>query len=486
MDWIKCIANRLLLAGRRQAGVTLIETVMAIALFGVVSTSLMTVLTSATVADGLARQRTIAKELLEQQVEYIRQLNYENAGTISGNPPGNVLPVQQKNVAGLWYRLETQIKWVNDPIPNSFVTYANYKRVRVIVFRANDDKELARITTYLSSATREALGGIDNATINVQALDPFIYEDPDTPESEQALENVTIALAYTGGIFSATDTTDEGGLVTFPALDPTETGYYYDVAASRSGYVTHPSYVPPNTPAHLSLPASGTITTTIQLFQPCTIHVDVIDETTGLPYTGEATVTVSSSPTIPLYSETKTLSGGSFEFTGTEDNPIVPGAEYLVTVAAGGRLGDHLRTGEPAQNLAVPIDYPLDRSADFDINLEEEIIPVTAILRVYVRRMRTWWPSSMTCWDSSENISQANVYVADDATPLPDLPEYQSVYPPGGTNSSGWVEFDVDLGTYDSVTASKRISGHNRSNHVDDVTVNGDPANDRVCVGLRY
>ncbi|HEY4976283.1 MAG TPA: type II secretion system protein, partial [Gaiellaceae bacterium] len=66
MDWIKCITSRLLRVARREAGITLIETIFAIAIFGIVSTALIGVITSAAAADRNARQRSIALELAQQ------------------------------------------------------------------------------------------------------------------------------------------------------------------------------------------------------------------------------------------------------------------------------------------------------------------------------------------------------------------------------------------------------------------------------------
>ncbi|MGZ4384351.1 MAG: type IV pilus modification PilV family protein, partial [Gaiellaceae bacterium] len=157
--------------GRSAAAFTLIEMVIALALFGIVAASMVTVLTSATSADGRSRQRSIALELAQQQVEYIRQLNYTNAGTQSGNPPGNVLPTQSKQVSGLWYTLTTRIRYVNDPVATSIATFANYKQVRVTVTRATDGVRLARVTTYLASPTRAKSGGLNNGVINVTTRD---------------------------------------------------------------------------------------------------------------------------------------------------------------------------------------------------------------------------------------------------------------------------------------------------------------------------
>ena len=160
MDWIKCIRNRLLRAARREAGITLIETVFAIAIFGVVSTSVIGVLTSATAADGNARQKTIALELAQQQIEFVRQLTYADVCVTAGNPtcPSGVTGIpssQTKWVMGLAYKLATSVRWVNDAVPTAVATAANYKRVRVTVTRSSDNKQLARVYKIGRASCRE-------------------------------------------------------------------------------------------------------------------------------------------------------------------------------------------------------------------------------------------------------------------------------------------------------------------------------------------
>ena len=49
-----------------------------------------------------------------------------------------------------------QISYVDDQTPNSFRTYANYKKVVVSLTRAQDSKLLTREVTYVSAAARNA------------------------------------------------------------------------------------------------------------------------------------------------------------------------------------------------------------------------------------------------------------------------------------------------------------------------------------------
>ncbi|MHB8059466.1 MAG: prepilin-type N-terminal cleavage/methylation domain-containing protein, partial [Gaiellaceae bacterium] len=303
MDWIKCITSRLLRAAGRGAGFTLIEVVMAISIFGIVSTAIVGVLTSATNADGLSRQRSIALELAQQQVEYVRQLGYQDAGISGGNPGGVVQASQSKWVAGLRYVLTTRIKYVSDPVIGSIVQSDTYKQVRVVVTRASDSKELSRVSTYLSSSTRLSSGRLSNSVINVTAEDMVTHE---------RLGNVQVAItktwspSFTAGELTGTVTGDPSfGVASFDGLEETPTDPdpgYYDVTASLAGYTTIKEDQPPADPnasssaAHLALARSGTTNTTIRLYKGCTIKVTVIDQTTGLPYTaGPATVTIASS-----------------------------------------------------------------------------------------------------------------------------------------------------------------------------------------------
>ena len=470
MDWIKCIASRLRRAGRRQAGVTLIETVMAITLFGIVSTSMITMLTSATAADGLAREKSIALELAQQQVEYIRQLGYVNAGTASGNPAGIVEPTQSKRVMGLWYTLSTEIKWVNDPLPSGFVTHANYKRILVIVSRTSDDKELSRVATYLSSSTRDPLGGLNNAIINVQAKD-YVTND--------LLGGVTIDLTRPPSSFSASDTTDNVtgsptfGQVTFPALAATGSTEYYEIRASQDGYETLNEDLPENDSLHatssIKLDPSDTKSPTLRLYKPCSITVRIIDQSTGLTYnTGSATVTISS----PRGSQAFTTTNGYVSLSTADTlagEPIVPGSNYSITVDT----PTH-RHGE-LTSQTVPFNYQAGNlNSSFEVTLGTEIIPQTATLTVNVRRIRHSYDH---CEDSTEYIQNADVTINDPGQ----SPPYSGHIP--YTNANGQAIFsDIPLGTYD-IYAHKWISGADRPKGLADQPLTD---NLSVCIPLMW
>ena len=497
VDWIKCITNGLLRGARREAGVTLIETVLAIAIFGIVSTALIGVLTSATAADGRARQKSIALELAQQQVEYVRQLNYSDAGicftfasdgtcTSGGNPPGRVPDTQSKRVAGLWYTLTTRIKYVSDPVATSVVTFANYKQVRVTVVRANDDKQLTQITTYLSSPTRADSGSLNNGVVNVTA------QDFKTGES---LPGVNINLSKTwDAAYNANEATDDVvgspsfGQATFVGLEDTPLTPalgYYEILATLGGYATLKEDTPPNDPAHFQLAPGGTANKTVRLYKPSYIHVIVKDITTGSTYTGgQATVTISS--TLRGVSQAFTTSSGEVLVPSTDTlgacpddcEPVVPGSDYSITVHADvtGGYRQGTLTGQ-----TVPEDYSASNpGSTFEVPLAATVTPETGTLTVTVRRIRSQSgdPQAL-CWAApfSDRISGANVTIDDD----PDhTPPYLASHT---TDSNGqWVFTNVPVGSYD-LSATKYISGRNRSGVLNNQPFPGDTA---FCIGVYY
>jgi prepilin-type N-terminal cleavage/methylation domain-containing protein len=351
VNWIKCITNRLLRVARREAGFTLIEVLAAMVIFAIASTALGTVLTSATSADGLARQKTIALQLAQQQIEYIHQLAFPNIGTKLGNPHGDIVDSQTKPVLGLVYTLKTRIRWVNDPTPNAFVTNADYKQVRVTVSRNSDNKQLARMYLYLS-ATGPGCGE-NCASIDVTTLD-YALNSP--------LQNAAVNL-YDGPTI-ANDVTDETGMVVFAALPANPTSgstAYYDIGTSLTDlygatYNTLREDIGPASPGNTSLPASAahvqlsesqTLLTTIYMYKPITFNIQVYDSN-GNPWTGTADIYITE--TLPSLRSADsfcwdTASGcspnpgtGMFSATTLQDDlgseTLVPGVSYNVEVVA--------------------------------------------------------------------------------------------------------------------------------------------------------
>ena len=162
---------RYLLRLRGDAGFTLIEAVFAMILFAGLAAAMAGLLTSAVSANKFARQRTLADQAALEQIEAIRRLDYDDVGTVLGNPPGVVAPTTTITKTGLDATITIQIRYVDDPTPTSYETNANYKRVMVTVRRTSDSQLLAREVTYVAPSSRTPFGGVNLAIIQPLVID---------------------------------------------------------------------------------------------------------------------------------------------------------------------------------------------------------------------------------------------------------------------------------------------------------------------------
>ena len=344
---------------RDQGGFTLIEAVLAMTLFAIVSTALTGLLTSSVNAQSVARSKTLAEQVVNDQIEWIRQQDYyNNIGTVNGNPDGTINATGLKNVSGtitltgLKAIMTTDIRLVDDPTPDSFQTRANYKKITVTLVRASDGKLLARQVTYVAPPGQAPFAGINLAIVDATVIDMGGASPP--------LPGVGVQLA-TGPSSPLNDVTDAAGDTVFPALTANPTSgaqaYYNLILTPPSGYTVlkddDVSLTPTAANAHVQLAPGQTFVTSLRVYQGCTINVQLIDQSTGLAYTGNATVTVQSS----RGSQTFAYAGGMAPITQLAGEKVVPGLTYTVMVAGGFYA--------TAMAQTVPNNYPTDLTSTF-------------------------------------------------------------------------------------------------------------------------
>ena len=96
----------------------------------------------------------------------------------------------------------------------------------VTVTRVTGSKQMAQQSTQVGPRQRAFLGGINKGTVIVQVND---YLSPKAPHP-----GVVVNL-MNGPSSPLSDTTDAGGTVTFPGLDPASGSTYYDIVVPTFG-----------------------------------------------------------------------------------------------------------------------------------------------------------------------------------------------------------------------------------------------------------
>jgi type II secretory pathway pseudopilin PulG len=330
-----------------QGGFSLAEVVVALMLLELVAAGLVGLLTSATAATRLARQRTLAQQAALSQIESIRGLAYDSIGTGNGNPPGAVPSTARVSTAGLDATVTTQVSYVDDPTPLSYTSHANYKKVVVTVRRAADGRELAKEVTYVAPPVKSPAS---NAVINAQVVD---YGN-NTP-----VPNVEVVLTK-GPSPSRTDTTDVEGTVSFAGLKPNPPNgaqAYYDLSLTPpTGYVALPDTVSPALAAHVQLSPGQTWSTALFLYQPSTIVVR-LNNADSTAFTGTATVTVGYTRNATQNSQAFAYTGSPLTVTSINGVPLIPGLQYTVTLSGATGFYPNPPNASPA-TANVPDDYP--------------------------------------------------------------------------------------------------------------------------------
>ena len=353
-----------------ESGFSLMEVVLAMTIFAIVATALLSVLVSGVSAQSLARQKTIGEQAATAAIESLRELSYSNIGNPGKNPNGTVTlsrtlaQVLGTSTPGLSGTVTTKVDWNNSPLDKVATSYRNaafYKKVTVTVTRS-DGKQLAQMVTFVSDANSST--GINDTEIDLSVLDL----GTNSPVSGQDV-NLT-----TGPSAPLTDTTDAAGSIIFPALtaNPTSgaTAYYNLGLTPLAGYTLLKdddiAQTPSSSTAHVQLAPSQIWPTSLRVYKGSTVTVVLQNQATGTTYTGNATVTLSTTLRGAAASKTLSYSGGPVSTNTFASEPIIPSPSALVSGGYTAAVSNGF-LATAVTKATVPNTYPTDLTSTFTL-----------------------------------------------------------------------------------------------------------------------
>jgi Tfp pilus assembly protein PilV len=330
----------------------MIETVMAMAMFAVISAPLVGVLLASIAQQGSSHERTLAAQTAQSAIESVRALPYDSVGVANGNPAGTIaaaMPASQLGIQGLDATVTTKISYMDDAPVTSYRTRADYKKVVVTVVRNTDARTLAQDVTYVAPPGAGAYAGQSQGIVLAQIID-YVLNTP--------LVNATVTVSG-GPSPTRNDLTDAAGSAVFPSLLPTNvTLNHYDVTPVFTGYVTLRDDSPPATASRTALVAGQTFNTVIRMYKAATIYV-VAKNPDGSLYTGTASATIGSSRGTQTFSFT----GGQLTVQTLAGEAVVPNVQYTARVLASNGMYS------TATTALVPNAYPTDLTKTFTLTL---------------------------------------------------------------------------------------------------------------------
>jgi type II secretory pathway pseudopilin PulG len=339
---------------RRQGGFSYVEVLVGIVMLAIVAGGLAQGLAMSSRLLGGSRVDSVAHEIATSQMDAAHRMSYEELGVVAGNPPGVIPALQTRTVQGIRYRVATEVRYVDDPALGQPRNLVNYKRVTVRVAPQTADGKEVTQTTVVAPPAIGAVAG--KAAAFVTVVDVMTGEP--VPGATVTIDGSTSP--------ARSDVTDDLGRVVFAGLepsaaDPGDPQYAYRLSVAKSGYATQRDSLPAVAKQHLA--ATQTWTTTLKVFKPATVVVNLRDAVTGQPVTEMAEVTLTSPPPSSARA-TATGTTGGFTFTQIDGEAIEPSnSAYQVDVLADAY--------EPVtRSSALPAGYPATTTHVFDIALQ--------------------------------------------------------------------------------------------------------------------
>jgi len=217
-----------------QKGMTLIEALVSITIFAIVSVSFYMIinLTIKLVRDDQARLDAVS--VAQSVVEQIHNAPYDAIGTINGIPNGSFPQTQTQIHNKTRYTVTTDIRYVDDPfdgiLPNDPIS-TDYKKIRVAV-----TWEGQYVSTPVVLVTTISPDGIETAgsggTLWIQ-----VYDASTAPITNATVHITNPTVIPAIDIVSATDAQ---GQMMLPGAPASVQGY--NIVVSKNGYSTTQTY----------------------------------------------------------------------------------------------------------------------------------------------------------------------------------------------------------------------------------------------------
>lgn len=219
----------------KNRGFTLFETLIALAVLGVFFAAVSVIIQQILQLTGQSRLRTTALALAQSKIEIVRNLPYQQVGTVGGIPQGPLVQTETITVNSQPFTVKTSVVYIDDPFdaiaPNDLIN-TDYKRARIEVTWSgpfSSTKPVTAVTNIAPKGIETITGG---GTLYVQVFDANALPVP----------NATVKIDNTGvnpEIHTST-LTSTNGFAAFPGAPACIT--CYQITVTKNGYSTDKTY----------------------------------------------------------------------------------------------------------------------------------------------------------------------------------------------------------------------------------------------------
>lgn len=219
----------------RTAGFGLIEVIVVAAVMLLFFGGLITGVKYSLGLMAMSREKTTALTVATQQIEYVRSLSYDAAGTVSGIPSGLIPQISTTTLNGIIFEKRMLIEYIDDDADGVGAADSNgittdYKQAKVTVSWTSRGvvKELFLVSNIIPRSIETSVGG---GTLRVNVFDAAVLP---LPGASVRVVNRTIIPNI-----DVTKNTDATGVVLFGGAPA---GPNYEIFVSKAGYSSDQTY----------------------------------------------------------------------------------------------------------------------------------------------------------------------------------------------------------------------------------------------------
>jgi len=265
---------------RDDGGFTIVEALVAVTILAIaIVLSVQPVMTALRgVSD--ARVITASENLAQAEIEMIRSLDYEQVGLPGRTPSGGLTESRDITVEGRRYVLDVDVQYAGsvtgldvipqggDGVEGTWDPGVDYKIATVTVTADGRESDPVVMETIVAPTQVGQHEGIANARVLLDAHEPFAV-------SGEALPELQVQDSPTAPIESGMSATEQ----IWPAIPP---GEYTVTVHDANGWIIHPDDVVVGLDV-LTVVAGATVETTLRVYRPATIEMEVFDIETSDP-----------------------------------------------------------------------------------------------------------------------------------------------------------------------------------------------------------
>jgi len=218
-------------------GQTLLEVLIALAIFSILAHALLTLVATTYSINTFNRSRIAARLLAQEKIEIVRNMPYENIGTVGGIPPGVLPQTESVIINNLTYQIKTTIVYIDDPFDSlspSDLLPTDYKRVSIEIswegLESSKKTPLIMITDISPSGIETTVTG---GTLSVYVFDSNAEPIPGA--------DVSIISTGTTPLVNMTIKTADNGRVILPGAPTCKKGCY-QISVTKDGYSSERTY----------------------------------------------------------------------------------------------------------------------------------------------------------------------------------------------------------------------------------------------------